>query len=67
MNETVNPRNSPHHNPEIPERRCHFIITNGQINYCGDCTHDLAGKSLPMKPFDEVKVRYYATLLQNGR
>jgi hypothetical protein len=29
--------------------RCHLLLTNGQINYCGDCTHGLKGQvvSLP--------------------
>lgn len=30
---------------------CHFFIKDGQIQYCGDCTHDLAGKTVPMEPF----------------
>lgn len=24
--------------------RCHFIITDGKIHFCGDCSHDLKGK-----------------------
>lgn len=33
---------------------CHYILTAGQLNFCGDCTHDLAGQSvpLPMLPKD---------------
>lgn len=30
---------------------CHSVITDGIINYCGDCTHLYAGKSIPMQPF----------------
>lgn len=36
----------PQGNP-VPEV-CHYILTNGIINYCADCTHELAGKSVPM-------------------
>lgn len=29
--------------------QCHLIITNGLIDFCNDCTHDLAGKKkVPM-------------------
>lgn len=27
---------------------CHYILTDGVLNYCGDCTHALAGKSVPL-------------------
>lgn len=27
---------------------CHYILTDGIINYCGDCTHSMAGKSIPL-------------------
>lgn len=27
---------------------CHYIITAGQVAYCGDCTHSLAGKTIAM-------------------
>lgn len=27
---------------------CHSFITNGKIEYLNDCTHELAGQSIPM-------------------
>lgn len=27
---------------------CHYIITNGQISYCGDCTHEMRGQVIPL-------------------
>lgn len=30
------------------EGRCHLYVTDGKINYCGDCDHALAGKTVPM-------------------
>ena len=27
---------------------CHYILTAGILNYCGDCTHGLAGQSVPL-------------------
>lgn len=32
---------------------CHLHITNGSIEYCGDCSHELNGKTIPMEPFPE--------------
>jgi hypothetical protein len=28
--------------------RCHLFVRNGKIEYCGDCTHDLAGRTVDM-------------------
>ncbi len=30
------------------KERCHLILMDGKINYCPDCTHELAGKSIDM-------------------
>lgn len=30
---------------------CHSFIRNGMIEYLSDCTHQLAGKTVPLKPF----------------
>ena len=30
---------------------CHFFITAGRIQYLGDCTHKLAGKTVDMEPW----------------
>lgn len=30
------------------ENCCHYFVTDGQIIYCGDCTHELVGKTIPM-------------------
>lgn len=27
---------------------CHYFLTAGVINYCGDSTHEMAGKSVPL-------------------
>lgn len=27
---------------------CHYILTDGVLNFCSDCTHALAGKSVPL-------------------
>lgn len=32
---------------------CHYILTNVILNYCGDTTHSLAGKSIPIPSLPE--------------
>lgn len=29
---------------------CHLFVTGGQIKYCSDSPHKLAGKTVPMEP-----------------
>lgn len=31
---------------------CHSFVTDGQIQFLNDCTHELAGKTVPLPPFD---------------
>lgn len=31
---------------------CHSFVTDGQIQFLGDCTHSLAGQTVPLRPFD---------------
>lgn len=33
------------------DRRCHFFIVNGNIQYLDDCSHGLKGKTIPMERF----------------
>lgn len=33
------------------EEICHYFIRGGQIEYCGDCTHGLAGQTVPLPEF----------------
>ena len=32
---------------------CHFFIKEGNQEFCGDCTHELAGKTAPLKDIFE--------------
>lgn len=36
-----------------PDEVCHLYVTNGVIEYCGDCTHELAGQKVPMHDLPE--------------
>jgi hypothetical protein len=45
MNEKVGPF------PDGHSTRCHFVLTNGVLKFCDDCTHDMKGKSVPLEPW----------------
>jgi hypothetical protein len=32
---------------------CHTFVTDGKIQFLGDCTHALAGQTVDMPPFPE--------------
>lgn len=34
------------------EVRCHSFVRAGRIEYLGDCTHELAGKTIPMEDIE---------------
>jgi len=40
------------HEFEGAESRCHSFITNGQIQFLSDCTHGLAGQTVPLPYLD---------------
>jgi len=43
--------------PDNPGRdlmRCHSFVRDGQIQFLSDCTHALAGQTVPIPPFDEA-------------
>lgn len=50
----ANPDADPVRFPEwLKERRCHTFITNGMVQFLGDCTHALAGKTEPLPDLPE--------------
>ena len=32
----------------VVDQCCHFFVKDGMIDYCSDCTHEHAGKLLPL-------------------
>lgn len=38
---------------------CHFFVKEGIAQFCNDCTHENAGKHIPVPEWDEEKSRYY--------
>lgn len=60
-----NPTFSPSMLITIPERTdrngvkhprytiCHYILTEGVINYCGDCPHEMKNQSIPLPDLPE--------------
>lgn len=55
VNEASNPKEHKHYNPQIPTRRCHFTVKDGQITYHGDCTHTYRG-TMPLEAWTEAEV-----------
>lgn len=37
---------------DVPRRVCHSFVTNGEIQFLTDCTHELAGQTVPLPPAD---------------
>lgn len=37
---------------DIPDKRCHSFVTDGQIHFLNDCHHSLAGKTVEMVEID---------------
>lgn len=33
---------------EIPDERCHYFLKGGMLEFLGDCTHALAGQTVPL-------------------
>ena len=40
-----------HEQHEGPSGQCHLFITDGRIEYCGDCTHSLNGQTIELPEF----------------
>lgn len=34
------------------ERICHSFVVDGQMQFLGDCTHELVGQTVPIPPFE---------------
>lgn len=51
---TINPSLLVTHKTPNGERRCHSFIRDGNIQYLGDCTHDLRGKTVEIPDFPEA-------------
>lgn len=32
---------------------CHYVLTAGQLHFCDDCTHKLAGQTVPLPALPE--------------
>jgi hypothetical protein len=41
----------------VPKGRCHYFLRAGQLQFCGDCSHALAGQTVPLpeipKPYQD--------------
>jgi hypothetical protein len=37
----------------VPQRTCHLFLTDGKLQFLSDCTHALAGQTVPLTPVKE--------------
>lgn len=42
---------NPHYVPQVSA--CHTWVTDGRIQFLGDCTHALAGQTVPLPPYPD--------------
>lgn len=49
--------------PDGHKKVCHCFVRDGRIEYCGDCTHSLAGTTHLLRDVEEI---YEITVLPNG-
>lgn len=48
---------------------CHYFIRNGMVEFCGDCTHRLAGQTVPLPAIEGPEWRVWergATVDERG-
>jgi hypothetical protein len=45
----------PNHKAESPDenRICHYFLTDGELRFCGDCTHSMGGRTVPLPDLPE--------------
>jgi hypothetical protein len=41
-------------NPDSPPHRCHSFVTDGRIQFLGDCWHTLAGQTVDIPDWDQA-------------
>jgi hypothetical protein len=44
---------NPTFQPSLALPHCHLFVEKGEIKYCHDAKHELAGKCIPMQDFPE--------------
>lgn len=59
--DTENPTFTPsiketHPRPDKPEWCNHYVITDGKVAYCGDCTHEFAGQTLDLLEWTDAEI-----------
>ncbi len=59
INESCNDPGHPSYQPRAKSSRCHFTVTGGMITYHGDCSHDLAGQTLPLEEWSAEDIERY--------
>ena len=45
-------KGGPYLDGEKPEKICHSFVTDGQVQFLGDCTHEFAGQTVSLLEVD---------------
>lgn len=48
------PGSSYDEHPNLPKFICHYLIRDGNIEFCGDCTHDKSGQTFPLPDYPSL-------------
>lgn len=51
----VNTPDMQHYQPDVGSTVCHCFINKGMVQYLGDCTHKLKGRTVPMSDIPDGK------------
>jgi hypothetical protein len=68
MNEAIGPIDDPdaarkHGVKPGGKARCHFIVTDGEITYCSDCTHHHCAKRMPLEEIPDKHTSHHRNVL----
>lgn len=58
INLQINPKGHKHYQPDVASTVCHYFLRGGELQFLSDCTHDFAGKNVPLP---EIPATAYLT------
>jgi hypothetical protein len=54
INIRINPPDHPHYQPQAMTSICHYFLHGGNLQFLGDCTYHLKGRTVPLPDLPEV-------------
>lgn len=53
------PESAYENNPGLPRYQCHYMVTNGVLEFFDDCTHQFKGQKIPMPELTDEQLQSY--------